>query len=139
MNKKTILVIDDDAIVLKSCKRILESEDYSVTLCPSATDGMNILKNSAFSLIIIDILMPCCNGLNLSEKIEKEYPGTKFLIISGYMEPKPFSEIIIEKKMNFLPKPFTPDELLKAVKFAIIKNPESTGKNNKTSKGDIDE
>ena len=127
MSKNNIIVIDDDAIVLKSCRRILESADYSVTLCSSAVEGMEILQSYTFSLIIIDIVMPCCNGLNLSEKIEKEYPGSKFLIISGYMEPKPFSEIIIEKKMNFLAKPFTPEELLKSVKSAIIKDPDSLG------------
>lgn len=118
MNKEKILVIDDDTIVLQSCKRILESYNYSVTLCTSATEGIKILENHLFSLIIIDIVMPCCNGLTLSGKIKKDYPDIKILLISGYMEPKPFSEIVKEEKTNFLSKPFTPEELLDAVNEA---------------------
>jgi len=127
MNKEKILVIDDNEIVLQSCKRILESKNYSVTLCSSATEGIKTIEDHKFSLIIIDIVMPYCDGIKLSGKIQSNYPDSKILLISGYMEPKPFSEIIIEKKTNFIAKPFTPDELLKAVKSAIIRDPESTG------------
>jgi len=139
MNKDKIFVIDDDPIILRSCKRVLESENYSVTLCSSIKEAITIIEKNKFHLIIIDVVMPDYNGVNLPSWIEKDHPEEKTLIMSGYTEPKPFSEIIIEKKINFLPKPFTPDELLNAVKFAIIKNPESTGLNIKTEKGGIDE
>ncbi len=123
MSKEDILVIDDNEIVLKSCKRILESENYSVTICPSATEGIEIIEKHKYDLIILDIVMPGCNGLTLSGKIKDDHPGTKVLIISGYMEPKSFSEIIKEKKMDFLSKPFTPEELLTAVKETITAMP----------------
>ncbi len=127
MNKNKILVIDDDPIVLKSCKRVLESENYSVTLCSSIKEAITIIEKYKFYLIIIDVVMPAYNGVDLPAKIERDHPDAKTLIISGYIEPKPFSEIINTEESNFLSKPFTPCELLAAVKKATIDTPSDSG------------
>ena len=119
MDKLKILVIDDNLIVLKSCKRILESENYLVTLCSSAGESIEILKKEKFKLIIIDIVMPEYNGMDLAIKIKEDQPDTKTLTMSGYIAPRPFSELISKRETNFLSKPFTPEELLFAVEEAI--------------------
>lgn len=137
MNKDKILVIDDDPIVLKSCKRILESENYLVTLCSSIQEAITIIEKYKFYLIIIDVVMPAYNGVDLSAKIERDHPDAKTLTMSGYIEPKPFSEIINTKETNFLSKPFTPSELLDAVKKATIDtSSDSVITINKNTEGD---
>ena len=137
MNKEKILVIDDDPIVLKSCKRVLESENYLVTLCSSIKEAITIIDEHKFHLIIIDVVMPAYNGIDLSDKIEKDHPDAKFLTMSGYIEPKPFYEIINTEEINFLSKPFTPWELLDAVKKANINTPGKSGiATNKNTEGD---
>ena len=128
MNKEKILVIDDDEIVLQSCKRILESENYSITLCSSIKEAITIIEKYKFYLIIIDVVMPDYNGVDLPSRIERDYPEAKTLIMSGYMEPKPFSEIINIKESNFLSKPFTPFELIAAVNKAITNSSGNSGR-----------
>ena len=138
MNKDKILVIDDDPIVLKSCKRVLESENYSVTLCSSIKEAITIIEEYKFHLIIIDIVMPAYNGVDLPAWIGRDHPDAKTLIISGYIEPKPFSEIIKREDTNFLSKPFTPYELLAAVKKATIDTLSDRGITiDKNTEGDI--
>ena len=138
MTNFKILVIDDNSIVLKSCRRILESENYLVTLCSSVNDSIEILKKEKFKLIIIDIVMPEYNGVDLAIKIEKDHPDTKTLTMSGYTEPKPFSELINKGGVNFLSKPFTPKELLTAVEKAIIGTHDVNGiMTNQDTKGEM--
>jgi len=138
MNKLKILVIDDNPIVLKSCRRILESENYLVTLSSSVSESIEILKKEKFKLIIIDIVMPEYNGMDLAMKIKKDQPDMKTLTMSGYIEPEPFSEIMNKMETNFLSKPFTPEELLNAVEKTIIETPGDNGIfTNQNTEGDI--
>ena len=119
MDNPNILVIDDDPFVLKSCKRILESEDYSTTLCSSVQEALKLVKEQKFHLLIIDMIMPEYNGIDLADKIKQDQKDVKILTMSGYMAPVPFSEIITRKDLNFLAKPFTPEEFLNAVEQVI--------------------
>ena len=66
-----ILVVDDDAIVIKSCRRILESEGFEVSTVPSAEQALEAVKNSDFDLLLIDVKMPERDGMYLLREIKK--------------------------------------------------------------------
>jgi DNA-binding NtrC family response regulator len=124
LGNKKILVVDDDQIVLQSCKRILESEGFNVILAESAKKAIGLLGIEYFDLLIIDIKMPEHDGLYLLEQIKRKWPleiwpELPVIVMSGYPTPKTITDGLERGAACFIPKPFTPDELMSSVRKAL--------------------
>jgi len=124
VSNSKILVVDDDPIVLQSCKRILESEDYMVVCVPSVDDAFDNLEMGYFDLMITDIKMPEQDGFYLLRKIREKWPPDRYLelpvlVMTGYPTQETLRELKKSGARQFIPKPFTPDELLAAVRKVL--------------------
>jgi DNA-binding NtrC family response regulator len=118
-----ILVVDDDAIVIKSCKRILEAEGFEVSTVPGADKALEALKNSDFDILLIDVKMPGRDGMYLMREIKKNWPEIPTVVMSGYPTPETITEVLQLGATLFIPKPFKPDELVKSVRQVLKKVP----------------
>lgn len=132
MKTRKILVVDDDRIILESCKRILESEGFKVFLVASAQETIELLEVEYFDLLIIDVKMPVQDGMYLLEQIKRKWPldiwpELPVIVMSGYPTPKTITDGLDRGATDFIPKPFTPDELVTSVNNAI-KRSEQHGK-----------
>ncbi|MGD0915208.1 MAG: response regulator [Thermodesulfobacteriota bacterium] len=116
-----ILVVDDDAIVIRSCRRILEVEGFEVSTVPSADNALESMKTSDFDLLLIDVKMPKRDGMYLMREIKKNWPEIPIIIMSGYPTPETITEVLRLGATLFIPKPFRPDELMKSVR-QVLKN-----------------
>ena len=116
-----ILVVDDDAIVIKSCKRILEAEGLEVSTVPSADEALEMIKKYEFDLLLIDVKMPKHDGVFLMREIKKVIPDMPIIVMSGYPTPETIADVLKLGATQFIPKPFRPDELVKAVRQVIEK------------------
>jgi DNA-binding response OmpR family regulator len=116
-----ILVVDDDAIVIKSCRRILEAEGFEVFAVPSADKALEAMKTFDFDLLLIDVKMPKRDGMYLMREIKKNWPEIPIIIMSGYPTPETIAEVLRLGATLFIPKPFRPDELVKSVR-QVLKN-----------------
>ena len=115
-----ILVVDDDAMVLESCRRILGAEGMRVDSAPDAAGALDLVNDTdrPFDLIITDIKMPGQDGFSLLSKVRELRPGLAVLVMTGYL----VGEIRRQGQTlgaNCLAKPFTPDELITAVRSAV--------------------
>jgi DNA-binding NtrC family response regulator len=126
-----ILVVDDDAIVIKSCRRILEAEGFEVTTVPSADEALEKIKNYDFDLLLMDVKMPKHDGMFLMREIKKDLPEIPIIVMSGYPTPETIADVLKLGATQFIPKPFRPDELIKSIRQvlqkAIKKDPFPTG------------
>jgi DNA-binding NtrC family response regulator len=123
MSNRKILVVDDDPIVLQCCKRVLESE-YLVECVPSADDAFDNLEMGYFDLMIMDVKMPDQDGFYLLRKVREKWPLDRYLelpvlVMTGYPTHDTLSELKKDGARHFISKPFTPDELLAAVRIAF--------------------
>jgi len=118
--KPRILVVDDDSIILESCRKILESEGYSVKLVTTAEDAIECLESQYFDMMIMDVKMPRKDGVYLLERIRENWPldiwpELPVLVMTGYPTPETIKVLKEKGSRSFIPKPFTPDELLTCV------------------------
>ena len=95
---RKILVVDDDPIVLESCRRILEPEGYPVVCVPSADDAFDNLEMGYFDLMIMDIKMPQQDGFYLLGKVKEKWPLGRFLelpvlVMTGYPTQETLREL----------------------------------------------
>jgi DNA-binding NtrC family response regulator len=118
-----ILVVDDDAIVVKSCKRVLEAEGFEVSAVSSADQALETVKKYDFDLLLIDVKMPKHDGFFLMREIKRDVPEMPVVVMSGYPTPETISEVLKSGAIQFIPKPFRPDELIKTIHKAIQKIP----------------
>lgn len=116
-----ILVVDDDAIVIKSCKRILEAEGLEVSTVPSADEALEMIKKYEFDLLLIDVKMPKHDGMFLMREILKVIPDMPIVVMSGYPTPETISDVLNLGASQFIPKPFRPDELIKTIRPVLQK------------------
>jgi len=116
-----ILVVDDDAIVIKSCRRILEAEGFEVTTVSSADEALEKIKNYDFDLVVMDVKMPKHDGIFLMREFNKNWPEIPIIVMSGYPTPETISDVIRLGAIQFIPKPFKPDEFMKSIKEVIRK------------------
>ena len=116
-----LLVVDDEAVVLESCRRILEAEGFEVLIVPNADEALIALKGTEVSLLLIDVKMPGHDGMYLMERVRERWPQLPMLVMSGYHTGKTIEEARQRGANIFLAKPFTPDELLHAVRQVIGK------------------
>ena len=123
---RRVLVVDDDPIVLQSCKRILESEGHMVICVPDAEEACVKLERHPFDLMVVDIKMPERDGFYLLEKIRgRRFPGPlvepPVLVMTGYPTHETLGRLQKSRVRHFIPKPFTPDELLTAIDILFEK------------------
>lgn len=116
--RKRILVVDDDAMNLKRTQMILE-KDYNVLLAESGREALEKIKYEKIDLILLDIAMPIMDGLETFRLMKDNGVETPviFLTASGYEDD--VRTAIDLGAVNYLKKPFFPNELLKRVALAL--------------------
>jgi DNA-binding NtrC family response regulator len=114
-----ILVVDDEQVVLNSCKRVLKAEGFEVCLVPSAEEALEAMKRDVFGLLLIDVKMPERDGMYLIEEVKKRWPAIPLIVMSGYDTQETIEEAARVGAVVFIAKPFTPDELIKTVRQVI--------------------
>ena len=117
--KGSILVIDDDEIIRKSCERILSSEGYTLELSGNPTEGLNRLRKKAFDLVLTDLTMPGMSGLEVLKDIREAWPDTEVIVVSGFGTAKMAVEALRYGAYDFIEKPFTPEQLTNLVSRCI--------------------
>ncbi len=116
MTERKLLVVDDEPIVGQSCKRIFNRAGYQVEACTDSREGLNrVIEQNNYSLILVDMKMPGMDGLEFITELRKTHPDLPVMIITGYASVPSATAAMRLGASDYLPKPFTPDEIIKAV------------------------
>jgi DNA-binding NtrC family response regulator len=116
-----IMVVDDEGIVLESCRRVLEPEGYELLLAKSAEEALDALNADTFSLILLDLKMPVHDGIYLMKTLKDRGVDVPVVVMTGYSTVETMREADEMGASRFLPKPFTPDELIDTVRRVLKK------------------
>jgi DNA-binding NtrC family response regulator len=119
MITQKILVVDDEEDVRRSVIRILTRRGFSVDSAGSAEDAISRMRASTFDLVITDLMMPKTDGLELLQIIRDHYPELNVIMITGYASIETAVRAVKLGAAGYLPKPFTPDELMEVTRKAI--------------------
>ena len=115
VKRAKILIVDDEVHVCTSIAKALESTAYIVDTVLSGEEALKKQDIEKYDVIITDLMMPGISGMDLLKALTKKYPETRVIMITGYPSTKSTVAAIKSGALDFLPKPFTPDELRSAV------------------------
>ncbi len=118
--KKTVLVVDDQQVVLELVDAFLEDSEYRVYLSGSGRQALEICDrlHGGIDLLLTDVRMPGMNGPELYDLIAAKYPGVKVLFMSGFSAAEA-SRFGVPDDAPLIVKPFRPDELLQRMRHLI--------------------
>jgi DNA-binding NtrC family response regulator len=114
-----VLVVDDEAIVLKSCRRVLEAEGCEVLLAGSVAEALPVVAAQSPRLLLVDVKMPVHDGMYLMRRLKDDGVVIPVVVMSGYSTPETIREAERLGAVAFIAKPFTPDELLDTLRPVI--------------------
>jgi len=124
MGMRRILVVDDDEIVLESCRRILEPEGFELSLILNVSKAIEIMERETFDLLLVDVKMPQRDGISFIQEVKDRWPKIPFIVMSGYPVRETIADGTRLGAAGFIAKPFTPDELLRSVRKTLTGNEE---------------
>lgn len=119
---ETVLVIEDDEVVRKLVCETLSAHGYEVNEAQSGSDGIHFASSydGALHLLLTDVVMPEMNGRQVYENIITIHPEIKVLYMSGYTDDViDHHNINLDGKLNFLPKPFTVQQLMRKIRQVL--------------------
>jgi len=117
--EQDIVVIDDEAAVNNNIRKILAKKGYSVDQAMNKEEALQKIEAKAYRLALLDLKMPGVQGLELLQAIREKSPETLVIIITGYASIETAVESARLGAVDYLPKPFTPDEIRKVTEDAI--------------------
>lgn len=113
--KDSVLIVDDDEMILESLETILNNEGYLTQTAKTGKEALSKTDNEFFNAVLIDIRLPDMTGLELLSQIKDTTPKMKKLILTGYPDTPTAIEAVNQKADAYLVKPFDPEELLKLI------------------------
>lgn len=119
MITQKILVVDDEADICRSVSKILSRKGFAVDSALNAEDAVKLLRGSSFDLVITDLMMPTTDGMELLKIIRDHYPEMNVVMITGYATIDSAVKAVKLGAAGYLPKPFTPDELMTVTRKAL--------------------
>jgi sulfhydrogenase subunit beta (sulfur reductase) len=119
VSEANVLVIDDEQTVCDSCTRILSQEGYRVRTALNGREGLEQIEGGHVDLAIVDLRMPETDGIAVLKKLRERRPETNVIVITGYASVASAVEAMKLGAVDYLPKPFTPDELSFATAKAL--------------------
>jgi len=124
MEKKKVLVIDDEQIVLDSVSQILMDENYEVDVSLSGREGLDWAIERPYDIVLTDIRMPDIGGMRVLRDIKRIKSSLPVLIITGYATTRSAVQAMKLGAADYIEKPFEPEQLLEAVARALGITPE---------------
>lgn len=127
LKKENILIVDDDYDLLEVLQRNLHAMDFHSYKASSVVDALDILGNSKIDLLITDLQMPGLNGMELVKYVTEHFPHIPVLVITGYPSVDGAVDAMQSGAVDYLVKPFTKDELSKAISKSLLKKNDLPG------------
>jgi CheY-like chemotaxis protein len=130
MANERILVVDDEEDIRDITRLLLENAAYEVTACEDGASALAALGRQTFDLVIVDMLMPEMDGVEMINEMHRRDPGQKILAMSGGGHAPKESYLQIARMCGvqaLLAKPFNQDQLLRAVESALAAGPGRAG------------
>ena len=121
---KRILIIDDEELIIRSLKKLLEKNNFEVFIAKNGQDALVMTEEEKFDLIIADIRMPGMNGADTIQAIyenleENKLKKTPTIFITGYADEEIKKRALALKPIAYIYKPFDANELVNKVKEVI--------------------
>ena len=119
---ETVLVVEDEAVMLKLTARMLADQGYSVLTAGTSKEAIRLAHDNAgkIDLLLVDVIMPEMNGRELAELLITFQPGLKCLFMSGYTSTVIAAHGILEEGVHFIQKPFSAKDLAAKVRKVLV-------------------
>lgn len=119
--RRLALVIEDEPLIARVCRRTLELEEFDVDLAGNGKIAARMADQQTYDLYVADIRTPDMNGIAFYRHIEKRHPEVagRVIFTTGDILSGEVRSFLQEANPGFLPKPFTPSELRKVVRTTI--------------------
>ena len=117
--RPSVLVVDDEAIVRKSCRLVLEAAGWQVLEAGSAAGALALLASTTPRLLLVDVKMPVEDGIQLMRRIREMGIRVPAVLMSGYSTEDTVREAEHMGALAFVGKPFTPDELSATIQTVL--------------------
>jgi two-component system cell cycle sensor histidine kinase/response regulator CckA len=114
-NDKKILLVEDEEMVRKFINKALTNKGFFVSVCSNASEALKLIPQTAFDLVITDVVMPGLSGPEMVEEIKKQRKDIKVIFISGYTRDKLDIKDIYNDSYFFIEKPFELEALFTAI------------------------
>ncbi|NOR50691.1 MAG: response regulator [Desulfuromonadales bacterium] len=115
----TILVVDDEPVIRDLCARILK--DYRILQAENGQEALRILNHEKVDLILVDVMMPVMNGLDLLQKIKEQDPEQLIIVMTGYADKDIILRALKAHADDFIHKPINLLQLKISIKNALEK------------------
>ena len=114
-SERDILVIDDEQVIDQAVAKICQNDGLSVDMADCGRLGLEMLNRNQYRLIICDIMMPDVDGFEFLAQLQKRVIATPVIMATGYSTVENAVKSLYCGAIDFMPKPFTADELLSIV------------------------
>ncbi|MCU4164476.1 sigma-54-dependent transcriptional regulator [Carboxylicivirga caseinilyticus] len=106
MNRLKVLILDDESRITEKLKYHLEKRNFEVTTANTPKEGLVKLSEEKPGVLILDVMLPGMNGLDILEKVKGEYPNLEIIMISGYGDMDMVIQAMRKGASDFIRKPF---------------------------------
>jgi len=114
-----ILVIDDEKRIRQGCSKILTKENCLVDMAENGEIGLKMIEERYYDIILTDLMMPGIGGMEVIARVREQHLDTVIIVITGFATLEHSIEAMKKGAFDFIPKPFTPDQLRVVVSKAI--------------------
>ena len=115
----TILVVDDEPGITTHLKRFLTRKGYTVFIAPNAREARLEMRRCYPDVAILDLRLPDADGAKLMASLKSAYPETRFIVMTAFGSIRSAVDSTKLGAIEYLTKPFEPEELLVAIRNAI--------------------
>ena len=117
--KGRILVVDDEDIVIRSCRRVLGDGEFEVDAVQSGIEALRRIEDKPVDVVILDIMMPKMDGIEVLQRVKEGHPDIEVIMITGLSQVETAVKSMKLGAFDYLTKPFDPDELKLVVERAL--------------------
>ncbi|MBW2559821.1 MAG: hybrid sensor histidine kinase/response regulator [Deltaproteobacteria bacterium] len=114
-----VLIIDDEETIRDGCRQVLEKSGYVVITTEDGLEGIRIARGKRPELVFVDLNLPGMSGLEVIDILLEDIPHIVLVVITGYASIVSAVESMKRGAYDYLPKPFTPDQLRAVTKRGL--------------------
>lgn len=120
-HRRKALVVEDEPVVGEICRRILMAEGFDVDIAMNGLIAKKMVDDRSYDLCLSDIRTPAMDGIQLYQYLEQKHPelARRVIFITGDIMSGYIAQFLEGTKRQFIPKPFTPDELKQVIRDAL--------------------